>query len=261
MTRLRLGWLVLACTAAAACGANGTQQNSGAAPAADQQSQQSGTTGERQTAVTAEPGSNSVPRTSNTATAADNTATAEAPAPAQFKEVTIPAGTQLRLTLESAISSGNSKPEDPVRARLSSALAVDGTTAVPAGAEVTGFVVDAKQSGRVKGRGALSWRFTRLRSEGKTHDIHTAVLSRIAPATKRQDAEKIGIGAGAGALVGAIAGGKKGAAIGTAVGGGAGTGVVLATRGEEVELGAGASMSTTLTEPLTLQVKTRNLER
>lgn len=258
MTRLRLRWLVLACTTAAACGANGTQQNSGAspAPAAEQQSQQPGTAGERQTAIPAEPGSNSVAaRTSNNAAAADHTATAGAPAPAQFKDVTIPAGTALRLTLESAISSDNSKPEDPVRAKLSRSVAVDGTTVVPAGAEVTGFVVDAKESGRVKGRGELSWRFTRLRSEGKTHDIHTAVLSRIAPATKRQDAEKIGIGAGAGALVGAIAGGKKGAAIGTAVGGGAGTGVVLATRGEEVQLGAGAAISATLTEPLTVLVR------
>ena len=258
MTRLRLGLLVLACTAAAACGANGTQQKSDATPAADQQSQQLGTTGEQQTAAPAQTESGSVlTRTSNTAAAADKTATAAAPAPAQFKEVTIPAGTPLRLTLESAISSDNSKPEDPVRAKLSRGLVVDGTAVVPAGAELTGFVVDAKESGKVKGRGQLSWRFTRLRSDGKTHDIHTAVLSRIAPATKREDAEKIGIGAGAGAVIGAIAGGKKGAAIGTAVGGGAGTGVVLATRGDEVRLDAGAAMSTTLAEPLKILVRVR----
>ena len=55
-------------------------------------------------------------------------------------------------------------------------------------------------------------------------------------------------------MIGAIAGGKKGAAIGTAVGAGGGTGVVLATRGEEVRLGAGTPLRTTLQEPLTVRV-------
>ena len=48
------------------------------------------------------------------------------------------------------------------------------------------------------------------------------------------------------ASVRAIAGGKKGAAIGAGVGGGAGTGAVLATRGEEVRIPAGATLRTTV---------------
>ena len=58
-------------------------------------------------------------------------------------------------------------------------------------------------------------------------------------------------------LVGALAGGKKGALVGTAVGAGAGTGVVLATRGEEVRLPAGTMVSTTLQESLTIQIGAR----
>lgn len=258
MNRLRIGFITWTCMLTVACGPSGKQTDGSSATPTEQTSPQLGTTGDPQTAAPAQPASGfAAERTASTAAAADNTASAVVPAAAESKEVTVPAGTPLRLTLESAISSDNSKPEDPVRAKLSNAIVVNGTTVVPAGAEVTGFVVDAKESGKVKGRGQLSWRFTRLRSEGMLRDIRTEVISRIAPTTKKKDAEKIGVGAGAGAVIGAIAGGKKGAVLGTAIGGGAGTGVVLATKGEEVRLGAGAAVRTTLTEPLKILVRVR----
>ena len=61
--------------------------------------------------------------------------------------------------------------------------------------------------------------------------------------TKKKDATKIGIGTGAGAIIGGIVGGGKGAAIGAGVGAAGGTGVVMATRGEEVRLAAGTPVS------------------
>ena len=76
-----------------------------------------------------------------------------------------------------------------------------------------------------------------------------------AEATKGEDAPKIAIGAGAGAAVGALLGGGSGAAKGAAIGGAGGTGLVLATRGEEVRLESGASVTTTLTAPLTIRVR------
>jgi hypothetical protein len=85
-------------------------------------------------------------------------------------------------------------------------------------------------------------------------DVRTSVVSRTAPATKRQDAAKIGIGAGAGAVIGGIVGGGDGAAQGAAIGGAGGTGVVLATRGKEVRLPAGTRVSVTLLSPLTIRV-------
>jgi hypothetical protein len=50
-------------------------------------------------------------------------------------------------------------------------------------------------------------------------------------------------------------GGKKGAAQGAAVGGAAGTGVVLATKGQEVRLAPGADVTTQLTAPLAVRVR------
>jgi outer membrane lipoprotein SlyB len=84
--------------------------------------------------------------------------------------------------------------------------------------------------------------------------IQTSSIARVAPATKKEDAAKIGGGAVGGAIVGGILGGGDGAAKGAAIGGAAGTGVVLATRGKEVRLGPGADLSVKLTAPVTLRV-------
>lgn len=163
-------------------------------------------------------------------------------------EMTVPAGTALSLELVTPVSSDGSKVEDAVRAKVTRPIVISGMTVIPAGAEVVGSVLEANQSGRVKGLASVAFRFNRVTVAGQTFDIRTARITREAEPTKMEDAKKVGIGAGAGALVGAIAGGKKGAAVGTAVGGGAGAGAVLATRGDEVRLGAGAPVRTTVEE-------------
>ena len=178
------------------------------------------------------------------------------PAPV-YREVTVPSGTTLSVELRTAVASNTSAVEDRVQGVLRRALVVDGVEVVPAGARLSGVVTDAQQSGRVKGRARLALRFTSLTVDDTPTTIGTSTIAREAEGTKKEDAAKIGIGAGAGAVVGAITGGKKGAAVGGAVGAGAGTGVVLATRGDEVELAAGTAVTTTLTRPLVVQVRER----
>jgi hypothetical protein len=100
-------------------------------------------------------------------------------------------------------------------------------------------------------------RFTRIDTPGEgTTRMSTATISRLAPATKEQDALKIVAPAAAGAVIGRVAGGKDGAAKGAVIGGAAGTGYVLSTRGKEVRLGKGADLSVKLTAPLTVRVRT-----
>jgi len=195
-----------------------------------------------------------------TATEATPAAEAPAPAPAKppapaYREVTLPEGTALRLRLRSAVASDTSKVEDRVRAELRDAVVIDGATVLPAGTEVTGVVTDVERSGRVKGRARVAYRFNSLRYDDTNVDVATAPVSHEAEATKGEDAKKIAIGAGAGAAIGAVLGGGDGAAKGAAIGGAAGTGAVLATRGEEVRLGPGASVNTRLTAPVTIRVK------
>ena len=191
------------------------------------------------------------------------TAAAKAPGGAaaalpEFREITLPEGTQLRLRLRSAVASDANKVEDTVRAELREAVTVDGTTAFPAGAALSGVVTDVERSGRVKGRARIAYRFNTLSHAGESYEVATAAISHLAEATKGEDATKIAIGAGAGAAIGAVLGGGSGAAKGAVIGGAAGTGAVLATRGEEVRLGPGASVNTRLTAPLTVRVPIRS---
>jgi hypothetical protein len=168
--------------------------------------------------------------------------------------VTIPSGTILHLRLTTAVASDTSAVEDAVSAELTSPIMAAGATAVPAGAVVTGIVSAADDSGRVKGRARLAVDFTSVTTGGVRYRLSAAPYSRLASATKSEDATKISIGAGAGAVIGGLLGGKKGAAEGAAVGGGAGTGVVLATKGDEVRFASGTDVSTPLNAPLTIRL-------
>jgi len=170
------------------------------------------------------------------------------------QEVTIPAGTALALVLTNSIASDTSAVEDAVTAELTDPITIDGLDVLPAGTRLTGVVTAVDDANRVKGRAMIAFRFTSLRTRDTRYDLQTAPQSHLAPATKGEDAAKIGIGAGAGAVIGGILGGKKGAGEGAAIGGGAGTGVVLATKGREVRLEPGASVTTHLTAPLTVRV-------
>jgi hypothetical protein len=179
----------------------------------------------------------------------------KAPAEPVYREVTLPTGTTLRLDLKSSVASDSSKVEDTVRAALRQAVVIDGETVLPAGTELVGAVTDVARSGRVKGRARVAYRFSSLRHDSERYDVRTTTIAHEAEATKKKDATKIAIGAGAGAAVGALLGGGSGAAKGAAIGGGAGTGAVLATRGDEVRRGPGADVTTRLTAPLTVRIK------
>lgn len=158
----------------------------------------------------------------------------------------VPSGTDLVLTLETPVSSETANPDQPVRAKVAKPVVISGMTVIPEGATVTGAVVSAERAGRVKGRASIALRFNQVVVGGTPYRISTSRIARQAEATKGEDATKIGIGAGVGTAIGAIAGGKKGAAIGAGIGGGAGTGAVLATRGKEVSIPAGATLRTTI---------------
>jgi hypothetical protein len=178
-----------------------------------------------------------------------------APVRPVYRDVTLPSGTTLPLSLTSSIASDTSALEDPVTAELTHAVLIDGRQVLPAGARLDGIVTEADDAGHVKGRAKIAFRFTSLQTGGDQYDVQTAPLSHIAPATKSEDATKIGIGAGAGAVIGGLIGGKDGAAKGAAIGGGAGTGVVLATRGKEMRLAPGADVTSQLSAPLTIRVR------
>lgn len=172
-----------------------------------------------------------------------------------YREITLPAGTVLPIDLDTPVGSDISRVEQRVEGRLRRAVTANGVRVLPAGTVVSGHVTAARRPGKVKGRGLIAMRFTRIDTPGAgTSRMSTASISRLAPATKEQDALKIVAPAAAGAVIGRIAGGKGAAKKGAVIGGAAGTGYVLSTRGKEVRLGKGANLSVRLTAPLTIRV-------
>jgi len=241
---IKLLLLIAALGAAAACnqapaGAPTTQD---AAPGATASGTGSGGAPSSAAAPSTQPGA---------ATSSTNPSREEAkPAAPAMMEMEVPAGTPLAIVLDTAVSSATSQVEDTVKGHVANAVDVGGMTTIPKGSQVSGTVVEAQPSGKVKGRALIALRFNRVIVANTPYTIRTARIVREAEATKGEDAKKVGIGAGAGAVIGAIAGGKKGAAIGGAVGAGAGGGAVLATKGKEVSLGSGVTVRTTIEEPV-----------
>jgi hypothetical protein len=173
------------------------------------------------------------------------------------REITLPAGTQLPVVLDTAVSSTASRVEQSVSGHVSRDVLMSGQVVVPAGSQVYGVVTDARPSGKVKGLAHVAIRFTELAPTGSSerYRIQTATIGRTARATKAKDAAEIGGPAAGGAVIGALVGGKKGALIGTAVGGGAGTAVVLSTSGQEVGIARGAAFVLRLGSPVVVRVQ------
>jgi hypothetical protein len=221
-----------------ACGQQTSQQ--AAAPTADP-------------AKAASPEASTPSAASNVAEAPKAAASATAkPADVQPKPVTleVPQGTALTVILTDPISSGKNKAGDTFTATLANPLVVNGDTVFPRGTTVKGRVVEAEESGRIKGKASIELALTSIVSGGKTYAISTRTFSEEAESTKKRDAGVIA-GAGAvGAAIGALAGGGKGALKGAVIGGGAGTGAVLATKGKEVEFPSESKLTFSLTKPV-----------
>jgi len=268
--------LVLGAMLTTACSGSSTQQSSAAdkaaapasaPPAAAPQAEasQPGSAAQPSTPASgnaaASPAQSPAPVGAAAATATPTPAPANAPAatppePAappepKFREVTVPADTPISVTLTTPIASNTSKPEDQIRGTLAKSIVISGTTVVPKGSEVVGTVFDAKESGRVKGKASIAFGFNRLVVRGETHQIQTAHVVREAASSTKSDVKKGGIGAGVGAVIGGLAGGGSGAAIGAGVGG---AGTVLATKGKEVQLPSGTTVTTRLRTPIKVEV-------
>lgn len=175
--------------------------------------------------------------------------------------LTIPAGTEIKATLDTPLSSKTSQVGDRFTATLTQPLmATDGRTGIPAGARLNGEVTQA-ESGKVlpsvRGKGKLNLRFRELVLNDGTRVPLTATLTAVrdtrgtragntneegqveSRTSGTEVAKDVGIGAAVGTVAGLIFGSAlKGLAIGAAAGGG----YVLAAKGKDVNLPASSGM-------------------
>lgn len=174
---------------------------------------------------------------------------------ASTEPVALPEGTAIAVTLDQAINTDVNRTGESFAATVSEAVMVNGKAVIPKGATVAGTIVEAKESGRLKGVAVLRLALDAVEVDGKEYEIQTSAVSFRGDSHTKRNVGMIGGGAGAGAVIGAIAGGGKGAAIGAAVGAGAGTAGAAATGKKDVKLGAETPLTFKLSQPVTIQVK------
>ena len=183
----------------------------------------------------------------------------------------VPAGTEMRATLDTPLSTKTSKPGDRFTATVSQPVQGSSGVVIPTGARVEGEVAEAEQGKTlpsVRGRGKLNLRFRDIvLPNGQTVPLIATLVSvnntsgktthkadnegQVQSGTKGKDVAKdVGIGAGIGTVAGLIFGAPlKGLAIGALAGGG----YVLATNGKDVNLPAETGMVIRLDQPLSIQ--------
>jgi len=192
------------------------------------------------------------------------------PARASLKQITVPAGTEVPLTLNSTIDTKNTRTGDGVYCVTAFPVVVDNVIAIPAGTYVKGEVVNAKRAGKIKGRAEIQLKFnTLIFPNGYTVDIpgtihHDSGSSNAsvdeegrikADSQKGKDATTVAKGTGVGAAGGGILTGTHGGVLtGAGIGAVAGLATVFMTRGQDVRIGPGASLKMLLQRPLTVDV-------
>jgi hypothetical protein len=169
-----------------------------------------------------------------------------APKPAP-KPVVVASGTVLPIAFTSGISTKTAKVGDPVSARLTSDLVVDGRQVAPAGAAVTGVVSDVYSGSReIGGTPRLGLRFERLSlGDGRSVAIAGDIVQQ-GKSESGKDAAKIAGGAVLGAVLGKQVDDGKGAVIGGLLGGAAGAAIAKNTGGD-LEIADGTAASLVLT--------------
>lgn len=226
----------------------------GMEPAGEMEEGHEGMEAEPAPAAPARPATSSKPygsATSGTATApaqgapAQTTGVAPGTLTTGRNMLTLPAGKKIKMDLDDSLSTATSHVGDTFMATVNKTIHLEGGTvvAIPRGSKVKGTVIEIESAKRVKGEAKLGVRFDSLELTDGTSVPITASLSTEADSTKKRDAATIAGGAAAGAVLGRIIGKDgKDALLGAVVGGAIGTGVVLGTKGKEVELPPGTEL-------------------
>jgi len=129
---------------------------------------------------------------------------------------------------------------------------VHGEVAIPAGAGVTGTVIESKSPGKFKGEGVLVVSVTAINVGGAPTAVQTSNYTVTVKGKGKRTAVAVGGGTGAGALIGGIAGGGKGALIGGLVGAGAGTAGAAFTGNKDLQIPAESAITFKLATPITV---------
>lgn len=172
---------------------------------------------------------------------------------AKREPLVVPSGTEITISLGSAIGSRLSQPGQTFTGSVARDVMAGNAVAIPQGTNVSGTVTDAKPLGKFKGGAVLQVRLDSVNLNGADVPVQANARSFSEKGKGKRTAVLAGGGAALGGIIGAIAGGGKGAAIGAAAGAGAGTGGAAFTGNKEIVLPAESNLSFELSQSLEIR--------
>jgi hypothetical protein len=178
-----------------------------------------------------------------------NAAANHAPAPII---IIIPARTPITVRLQQSLSSASAVPGERFEAVLDEPIVVDNQVIAPSGAYVSGHVVSARRSGRLRHPGELALTLDDITVGNQQVRVLTSSIAVRGGSHKKRNLGWIGGGTGGGALIGALAGGGKGALIGSGVGAAAGTTTAFLTGKKDVGFAAERRLQFRLWQDVTI---------
>ena len=190
--------------------------------------------------------------------------------PQAGKEITVPEGTKIRLSLQTQISSKLNETGDQITAILYEPLRIDGNTVLARGTEFDGRITEIKPAGKGQKQASMTIVFDRMVTPYGEEPVSLSLTSidDYSNDSKmkangegkvnggrdgKNTAQNAEIGAGlGGATAGAVilAGGPLG--LGAAALGGGLLGGILLSKGKEIRLQPGTLFRATFTRPMNL---------
>ena len=184
--------------------------------------------------------------------------------------ISLPAGTSVKVKLDNALTTFSSKSGDPFSARVTEAVTLDGKPVIPVGSTVQGRVTKSSEPRRIAGKPTIAIFPENVILPNGEHYMLNAVLvdTSVRNGTDvndegefkgkghdGKDMTEIGMGTGGGMLVGGLIGGGKGVLIGGAVGATATVAHWLGKKNSTM-LPAGTELVMELSRPLAMTATT-----
>src|SRR5437588_4564979 len=147
--------------------------------------------------------------------------------------LSLPAGTALKVKLENTLSTFSNKPGDPFSGRVTEAVVLDSKTVIPIGTTVQGRVTKITEPRRIAGKPTIGiFPETVVLPNGERYMLNATLVDTSLRAGTDvndegqfkgaghdgKDITEIGMGTGGAMLVGGLAGGGKGVVVGGVIG-------------------------------------------
>ena len=162
--------------------------------------------------------------------------------------ITIPAGTEVQVTMIDSINSTSSQVGSLFRSSLHVPITSGEQVIIPGGTDVYVKLVHAKSAGSIKGSSELEVILDHLVMQGESIPLDSSTVRQKGASRGKQTVKRSAIVGGAGAILGGIIGGGKGAAIGASVGAGGTLAYQALTKGPEIRIPAQTRLDFTLAE-------------